>query len=485
MKSPLLLQDVRPPGHRYLPADAAPPGAGQHARVRVRPAGLDDVRRGPGEDEESGVTHPAATSTRDTWDAQFAKWTMFTINMLSFLDRYIVSAVKEDIKRDLDLDDYQTALPATAMTLVFMVSAVLFGWLADQGLVKRKRVLSMGIFVWSVATGLAGLAQNLPQLIVMRSLVGIGEAAYGTISVPMLADIFSREDQPQVFMIYSLAVPLGGALGFAVGSVTSSFFGWRNAFLICGLPGSIMALIVLFIKDPADITGPPTHSVMVHGNLPRPTIGPLQKSVNDLRDIMSNSTFMVVTAGLVCICFALGGFADFIESFFIRYQHSSQVEAGLVIGGITVVGGICGSALGKAVAKHYADKCQNAFFLVPALFAILGSCCALGCVNLVGNRRLGYAMFFVAQTLIWTYTVPTTCVTLAAVEARLRAQACGLQIFLTHALGDVISPPIIGFISDRSGGLQSGLQICWVAVLVAGVVWLAGWWKLAPLPREM
>ncbi|CAK0881767.1 unnamed protein product [Prorocentrum cordatum] len=445
---------------------------------------VEGVRRGPREDEESRVAHPAAATAVDAWDAAFAKWTMSAILMFSFMDRYIVSAVKEDIKSDFGLDDYQTALPATAMTFVFMVSAVLFGWLADQRIVKRKRVLAIGILVWSVATGLAGFAQNLPQLIVMRSLVGVGEAAYGTISVPMLADIFPERDRPRVFLIYSLAVPLGGALGFALGSVTSSSFGWRNAFLICGLPGSVMALIVLWVKDPADFPAPCTPSVILHRSLSRPTSGPLQKTVNDFRDILTNSTFMVVTAGLVCICFALGGFADFIESFFIRYQHSSQVEAGLVIGGITVFGGISGSALGKVAANHYADRCHNAFLLVPALFAISGSFCALVCVNHAGDKLLGYAMFFAAQTLIWTYSVPTTCVTLAAVEKPLRAQACGLQIFLTHALGDVVSPPIIGLISDKDGGLQSGLQICWVAVLVAGLVWLAGWWKLTPLSRE-
>jgi MFS family permease len=103
---------------------------------------------------------------------------------------------------------------------------------------------------WSLATSLAGLAENLVQLVALRSLVGVGEAAYTTITPAVLSDFYPYKERNIVFGIYYLAIPIGGALGFAVGAVLGSAYGWRTAFLACGAPGLIIALMVLTIDNP-------------------------------------------------------------------------------------------------------------------------------------------------------------------------------------------------------------------------------------------
>ncbi len=106
-----------------------------------------------------------------------------SINLLNFADRYVPSAVKQLIEDDLHLNDFQTALPVTGMIVVYMIFAVIFGILSDRELFDRRVLLFGAIISWSIATASAGLATNLTQLIVFRSLVGIGEAAYGNIIV--------------------------------------------------------------------------------------------------------------------------------------------------------------------------------------------------------------------------------------------------------------------------------------------------------------
>jgi MFS family permease len=189
------------------------------------------------------------------------------INMLNYADRYVPAAVKELIKEDLGLSDLETSYPATGMIFVYMIFAMIFGWVGDRKIVDRRFLLCGAILFWSLATALAGLAQNLEQLVILRSLVGIGEAAYATIAPPMISDFLPHKDRNIAFGIYYLAVPVGGALGFGIGAVLGGAFNWRIAFMGVGLPGVVAALWMLTVNDPApgindasaaDQTGQPT-----------------------------------------------------------------------------------------------------------------------------------------------------------------------------------------------------------------------------------
>lgn len=117
------------------------------------------------------------------YGAKFALRIVFSINLLNFADRYIPLSVKPLFQEELGLSDFESSLPTTGMILVFMIFAVIFGTLNDKQLIDRRFLLSFGIIVWSIATSMAGLATNLTQLVATRSLVGLGEACYGTIGI--------------------------------------------------------------------------------------------------------------------------------------------------------------------------------------------------------------------------------------------------------------------------------------------------------------
>ena len=115
------------------------------------------------------------------YGAQAALRMVSAINMLNFADRYIPLAVKPLFQEELNLNDFESSLPTTGMILVYMIFAIIFGTLNDKQLMDRRFLLAIGIIIWSVATSMAGLATNLVQLVLLRSLVGVGEACYGTI----------------------------------------------------------------------------------------------------------------------------------------------------------------------------------------------------------------------------------------------------------------------------------------------------------------
>ena len=184
------------------------------------------------------------------YGARFALQIFFSLNLLNFADRYVPSAVKTLYADELGLSDFESSLPFTGMVVVFMVSAMIFGLISDKDLIDRRFVLCFGIIFWSLATALAGLATNLVSLIILRSLVGVGEAAYGTICPPMVGDFYPEKERNVAYGIYYLAIPLGGAVGFGIGSFCGSLWGWRVAFYICGIPGILASFLILRINNP-------------------------------------------------------------------------------------------------------------------------------------------------------------------------------------------------------------------------------------------
>jgi MFS family permease len=212
----------------------------------------------------------------------------------------------------------------------------------------------------------------------------------------------------------------------------------------------------------------------ISGTLPHRTI------FQDLAVIISNKHFMAATLGLAANNFALGGLADWFSSFAIRYLGSSLAEAGLVIGFITVVAGISGNILGSQVAQYYEARFKSAFFLVPALFTLPGCLFLVLALNLHVHRWVVYALLLISETFLWTMLAPLSALSINVVEPSLRARAMGFAICVQHLLGDVISPPIIGVISDNHG-LKAGLQVTWAAILVSAAWWYSGYACLSAL----
>src|SRR6266403_1231252 len=171
------------------------------------------------------------------------------INLFNYLDRWIVAALAESVKHsELHLSDTQLGSLMTGFLIVYMLAAPLFGRLGDTR--SRSRLLAIGVAIWSAATALAGLSRSYFGLFAARAAVGIGEAAYGTISPALLADYFPRQQRGRVFAVFFAAIPIGSALGYIVGGLVDRYFGWRQAFFVAGIPGLVLAFLALRLYDP-------------------------------------------------------------------------------------------------------------------------------------------------------------------------------------------------------------------------------------------
>src|SRR5712691_6673132 len=189
------------------------------------------------------------------------------ITLFNNVDRWIVAALAESMKHsELRLSDTQLGFLMTGFLIVYTLTAPVFGTLGDTR--SRNRLLAIGVAIWSVATALAGLARSYVGLFAARAAVGIGEAAYGTISPALLADYYPRQQRGRAFAVFFAAIPIGSALGYIVGGLVDRYFGWRQAFFVAGVPGLVLAALAFRLYDPprgsqdTDLTPvPPLHNV--------------------------------------------------------------------------------------------------------------------------------------------------------------------------------------------------------------------------------
>jgi MFS family permease len=188
------------------------------------------------------------------WYRWYALVLLALINVLNYLDRNIIFALFEPIKRDLALTDAQLGWLGSAYILVFSVAALPAGVLSD--LRSRRMVIAVGVGVWSAFTSLGGLVRNYTQLFITRSAVGIGEAAFGPASSSLVADYFPGPGRAVAMGILSAGIPLGGVAGILLGGQLEEMYGWRVAFMAVGVPGFLLAVLAAQLRDPTRPSDP-------------------------------------------------------------------------------------------------------------------------------------------------------------------------------------------------------------------------------------
>jgi len=232
---------------------------------------------------------------------------------------------------ELHLSDTQLGSLMTGFLMVYMLAAPLFGRLGDTR--SRNRLLAVGVAIWSVATGLAGLARNYAGLFAARAAVGIGEAAYGTISPALLADYFPRQERGRVFAVFFAAIPIGSALGYIVGGLVDRYFGWRQAFFVAGVPGLVLAAFAWRLYDP------PRGSQDSAEEVPRSTRGAYHT-------LIRNRPYLLTILGYAAYTFAIGALAFWTPTFLERVRGIPKAHATVQFGAVVVVTGFVGTYLG-------------------------------------------------------------------------------------------------------------------------------------------
>jgi MFS transporter, Spinster family, sphingosine-1-phosphate transporter len=396
-----------------------------------------------------------------------ARWglaVLTLINLLNYIDRYVVPAVFESLRgSELQLSDTQLGLLMSGFLVVYTLTAPIFGRLGDTG--RRPRVLAAGVALWSAATALAGAAWSYTSLLVARATVGVGEAAYGTVGPSLLADYFPERTRGRAFAIFFTAIPVGAALGYIIGGLVDQHWGWRQAFFIAGLPGLVLAVLVARLPEPArgasDEQG-------------KPAAAPAD-AASAYRSLAANRTYRLTILGYAAYTFALGGIATWMTPFLQRVRGLPGDVATVRFGGIVVLTGLVGTYAGGWLGDALQQRSRQGYLWLSGVATLLAA--PLFYVALASSAAPVYwGAMIGAELLMFASTGPINSVIVNVVDPGIRATAVAVSIFVIHVLGDVPSPFLVGAISDRRS-LDLAVLILPFAALIGGIVWSYAAWR--------
>lgn len=418
----------------------------------------------------------------------YAMGLLLLIYVMNFVDRQVVNILAEPIKRELNLLDWQVgAMSGLAFAIFYTVLGLPIARMAERG--HRPFIIASALAVWSGFTALCGFAQNFVQLLLARIGVGIGEAGCTPPAHSLITDYVPKEKRASALAFYSMGTPLGSLVGMALGGLIADAYGWRMAFVVCGIPGVILAIVAaLSLVEPRI----------------RATAQDLKAKAQQLRDakpfqaalatLRKKRTFWLVSLAAAIKAFIGYGQAPFAASFFYR-NHSEEVAAlaasfglqsggflGLALGLMAGIGGAIGAFAGGVIADKYGGKDYRAYVSVPAIASLaVIPIYVTALLSPSATFALGSLLFGSILGTLWYGPVYATAQTI--VPPHMRATAAAILLFIINLIGLGLGPLAVGALSDTFAiglGLGEAEGVRWAlfvsafaGLLAAALFWAA------------
>jgi MFS family permease len=422
---------------------------------------------------------------------------LLAINLFNYIDRQVLAAVEPEIRKELlpHVDDKEArtlmGLLSSAFLVTYMLIAPVFGWMAER--IRRWLLVGIGVVLWSLASGASGwdwgegshsaftflgigLTLAFTLLLLTRCFVGVGEGAYGPVAPTMLSDLYPIKDRGRVLAWFYLAIPVGGALGYALGEVVKDLYGWRWAFFVVVPPGLLLGLWCFLMHEPprgqADLVDPVPSGPAGQANAD--AAGPLRRATRrDYLNLLKNRSYVLNTLGMAAMTFAIGGLAFWMPDYLDERKAPGLMGLGprTTFGAITAVSGLLATLLGGMAGDWLRTRFSGSYFLVSGV-AMLSGFPMLLCF-LWTPFPVAWFFVFLAVFCLFFNTGPTNTILANVTHPSIRASAFALNILVIHLLGDVISPPLVGFIQG-TWDMNTGFVVVSLLMLVGGLLWLWG-----------
>jgi len=417
-------------------------------------------------------TGDSADETNPYASRKTAYYTLVILTVVysfNFIDRQLLAILQESVKADLGLSDSQLGLlTGFAFAAFYVTAGIPIARWADR--TNRRNIVAASLFIWSFMTAISGFAHNFFQLLMARIGVGIGEAGGSPPSHAMISDIFAPNERAGAIGFYSMGVNIGILFGFLAGGWLNEFFGWRVAFMVVGLPGILLALIVwLTVAEP------------IRGwNEQREDSDESVPLMQVLALLWSRRAFRHMAIGAGLNAFAGYSTSNWIASFMIRSHGMSTGELGTWLALTIGLGGAVGVFGGGLLADRMATRDQRWYMWLPA---ITGFICVpfMVAVYLVPDAYTSLILGIVPGILFNIYLGNTIATTHGLVGLRMRALSSAILFLIINIIGLGLGPFSVGMLSDYllpTLGADS-LRYAMVYLLPAVMFWSACHFYLA------
>ncbi len=413
--------------------------------------------------EPDGVPGEGSTGARARGPryANYVLGVFFLVSVFNYVDRQLVSVLLQPIKDEFGVSDaWMGALTGFAFMIVHSVFGIPLARWADSG--NRKWILTLGLTVWSALTAASGLARSFGFLMFARMGVGIGEAAGTPTAHSMISDYFPLERRATALAVYAMGVYVGIMFGYIAAGWLGEQLGWRLTFIVVGLPGLLIALLLYFtVDEPARTTSVESH--------------PLGEV---MRYLFAKPAYVILLVAASFHAAAAYCIALWAPTFLLRVHGMTLTEMGLSLGLLTGVAGAAGSLAGGVVSDRLARATKAAYGWTTAFAAFAALPFAIGFVS---SERTWVALAWFAPMTFLTglYIGPLYAMNQGLARPRMRAMAVAIHLFVVSILGGGVGPWAVGLMNDAfqaeygdAGIRQSLIWVQSIGLVAAGTCYL-------------
>jgi len=421
----------------------------------------------------------AAASVPASWRCApgVALGVLFAINLLNFYDRQVLGPLIEPIRKEFHLDDTQIGVLTTLFTVLYAIVGVPFGRLADSS--SRKKLLALGMIVWSALTAASGFAASYAMLVLTRLGVGVGEAVCAPVGTSWIGDLFPASKRSRALAFFMLAVPLGTGLSYMVSGPVAQAFGWRAALWLAAAPVILLAPALFALREPE--------------------CGASESHLSAGKHIAAWSVLRIPTLWWIIgsgalINFNLYALGTFLPAFLIRVHGLSVALSGLWLGVGSMLAGLFAATTGGILGDWAIRWRQNGRMLAASVAALAAAPMALFSVLLPAGSWIGVTVLMcAAYGLLNMYYGMVYSSIHDIVAPALRGTAMSVYFLAMYLCGASFGPVITGRLSDvmarraaalagssviteaaRATGLQQAMLVIPALSLILALVLYAG-----------
>lgn len=368
--------------------------------------------------------------------AWFALAVLFAINTMNFFDRQILGTVGEQIRKEWGLSDTALGTLGTAFTIIYAIVGLPLGGLADK--FSRTRILSIGVFVWSLLTAASGMCRSFGQLFVARLGVGLGEATCAPAASSLIGDAFPSHKRSNALSIFMLGLPIGIALALKVGGKIARDYGWHTAFYIAALPGVVCAGLAMMLIEPA------RGAAEVHD------VGATKREGSAVANVLSIPSMWPIIASGALHNFNMYAIGSFIVPLLMRYHKVDIAEAGGYAMWVYGISGIPGLLFGGVLADSLTKKYAGGRMMLSAVMFFLAAPLTYFALVAAPGSTMGYVVpMALGVAAMYVYYSTTYSTIQDLVEPSLRGTAMATYFCAMYLLGASGGPYLLGMLSDH------------------------------------
>jgi len=453
------------------------------------------------------TTAPSTTATPDIAARATRDWGRYgkrplvilaLVGLVDAIDRGILPGAASKIQDQLHFSDTKIGVLIAAFIVASFVATPVAGYIVDRR--RRTRIIAVVLGVWGVVAALTAAVQNFAEFLGVRALLGGSDAVNGPSAQSLIADYYPPAIRGRAYAVRQVTPVLGTALGTGLGGVVAGTIGWRWAFLIVGIPGSLLALVVWRLVEPrrGEHDGDPLPDATAEtaiseaaGNLPvRPPAGPdpvPEMSAGaairaDLRAVIAIPTLRALLIGSGVTTGALTALGAWAPTFYERHAGLTTAQSGAVSGGLILFGAIAGTITGGVIADRLRTRYEGAPMLLAGVAQFIGGVLLFTSFLPVPTWTVRVPLQFVGVLFIVGAIPALAVMTSEVAPARLRGTAFAITTWLGALLG-AVTAPLVGAIADawpitvhgkQKGNLALAFAIVTPFVLVGSAVVLNG-----------